>query len=101
LLVCRRITVVILTSCSGLLIFDIPEITVRLASNKGGRFGENKVDSIHLKISFRLSVAIIAGFLCIHYLNFTIGIAIQNLVNYDYAGCVLIGIVMRNPVNCE
>jgi len=31
----------------------------------------------------------------------TIGIAMWNLVNYDSAGPVPIGIVMRNPVNHE
>jgi len=32
-------------------------------SDKGGRFGENKVDSIQLKTSIRINVAITAGFI--------------------------------------
>jgi len=38
------------------------------------------------------------AFSCIQVL--TIGIAMQNLVNYDSAGPVPIGIVMQNLVNC-
>jgi len=31
----------------------------------------------------------------------TIGIAVRNLVNYDSAGPVPNGVIMRNPVNYE